>query len=90
MDPVAMQQQLAAGQALVAGTPVTAPSPRVVQDHSYAVRDVYRNDLTGLWYVVLYNPWGTDGGSGDGAPSDGLVTLDWATFAANFWGYAHS
>jgi hypothetical protein len=55
----------------------------VAKNHAYAVRDVYQT--AGLWYVRLYNPWGTDSGSGAvTGENDGYITLSWSTFTSAF------
>ncbi|MBX9623356.1 MAG: hypothetical protein K2X82_06040 [Gemmataceae bacterium] len=58
----------------------------VVADHAYMVYDAFTEG--GVQKVRLYNPWATDsaGGALD-AKNDGLVTLTWAQFKANFTGY---
>jgi hypothetical protein len=63
----------------------------VVAWHCYTVLDVYPQ--SGVWYVKLRNPWGTlDDATATGAKldgrADGIVTLTWSQFVANFQGYA--
>lgn len=75
---------------VIASTPKNPKSSRFVADHSYVVRDCYYNDFTGLFTIELYNPWGSDGGKTPQGKDDGLITIDWKTFADNFKSYTRS
>jgi hypothetical protein len=48
--------------------------------HEYAVLDTYLRN--GTYYLVLRNPWGIDGKSGD-AVNDGIVTITYAQLRAD-------
>ena len=82
--------------ALSAGKPVTALTlgsisggAPLVASHVYTILGTYR-DSSGNLMIRMRNPWGTDGFNDDSAPSDGIVTISWAVFAANMntltWG----
>lgn len=75
---------------VIAGTPKNPKSSRIVSDHSYVVRDCYYNSFTGLFTIELYNPWAQDGGTTVQGKDDGLITIDWKTFADNFKSYTRS
>jgi Ca2+-binding RTX toxin-like protein len=53
--------ELAAGKAMVAGTP--DGSPNLVGNHAYTIHSAYM-DLSGTQWVCLRNPWGAAGDAG--------------------------
>ncbi len=79
-----INSNLSAGHAVVASTNgvVRAGAP-LIQSHVYSVIGAFRSG-SGAVMVQLRNPWGVDGAGNDGNPNDGIVTIDFATFAANF------
>lgn len=83
--PGDLRRLLRAGKKMVANTDLTVES-RIVADHAYMVMDVYQD--SGGWKLRLYNPWGHDGplASTDGV-NEGIITITWAEFTANFFGY---
>jgi RTX calcium-binding nonapeptide repeat (4 copies) len=91
--PQAMRDALLHGHMLEALTRQSGVAAGVVAWHCYTVLDVYQT--SGHWYVKLRNPWGNlddntpSGAKLDGKP-DGIVTLPWGMFVANFQGYASS
>lgn len=64
----------------------TSTTGGVVAQHVYAIYNVFTKSNQN--WVQLYNPWGHDrsGASTDGN-DDGLITLTWSQFTANFRGY---
>ncbi len=97
MDPAAIRRDMYASNPYIqiASSNQTTSSNKVIGDHAYVIYDIFQ--INGAWQVRLYNPWGTDGfkradgtinygGTLDGN-SDGLVTLSWSEFTANFSGY---
>ena len=67
----------------------------VVANHVYTVYKIFK-DARGNWMVRLRNPWATDGRNGamydhngtkQYSTNDGLITLTWSQFTANFRGY---
>ncbi|MFO0878687.1 MAG: calcium-binding protein [Gemmataceae bacterium] len=84
-SPQAMQARLNHGDAITTGSRWNAQNALVVAGHAYMVDRVYTN--SSRWYVRLYNPWGKDGYTSQGT-NDGYVTLDWATYRANFSDWA--
>lgn len=85
LEPETLAGALANGNAVTAGSRCDASSPLVVGCHAYVVDAVYQEG--GQWKVRLRNPWGFDGYVVQGE-NDGLITLDWATFKANYDHYA--
>ncbi len=71
---------------MVASSRSSGTTAGVVTNHSYMVYDAFTEG--GVSKIRLYNPWGHDrsGASTDGQ-DDGLITLTWAQFQANFTGY---
>jgi Ca2+-binding RTX toxin-like protein len=70
-DPVAIQEALAEGKVVIAHH---ADQTSLIQDdHAYTVWDVFFAD--GQWWITLFNPWGFDGGVGQGDPNDGFITM---------------
>jgi Calpain family cysteine protease/RTX calcium-binding nonapeptide repeat (4 copies) len=55
-------------------------TPKVIGSHCYEVVSVNVQAKT----ITLRNPWGVDGGSGSGDPTDGLVTVTWDQFHGSF------
>lgn len=84
--PAAFDQLVAAKNVTVGSKP-SGTSGGIATSHAYAVLDVYF--ANGQWFVNLFNPWGVDGQSGaiSGA-NDGMITLSWSAFTANFTQYA--
>jgi hypothetical protein len=85
----------AGSMGMVASSIDTGTSNGVIADHSYTVISVFKNSQ-GTSYVRLYNPWHHDGDdgalfdlSGDSRRTgdEGLITLTWSQFKANFDGY---
>jgi hypothetical protein len=76
---------LSAGRAMASttGGAITGGAP-VIASHVYTVVAAYRN-IAGTVLIQLRNPWGVDGAGNDGV-DDGLVTLTYAQFTANFGG----
>jgi hypothetical protein len=74
---------LAAGHAIAGSTngSITSGSP-LVGSHVYSIIGAYMNGSTLM--IQLRNPWGIDGFNDDSNPNDGLVTISYATFTANF------
>src|SRR5262249_9790772 len=87
MDAAAIRTALAAGENLVAETKSSGVINKLVAQHDYAILGVSADGQT----VTLYNPWGRDrdGAILDGA-NDGVVTVSWQQFKANFAGYYKS
>jgi hypothetical protein len=73
-----LSTDLAAGDAITLGTPVSPPN--LVGDHAYSVVSVYQSN--GTMYFVVRNPWGFSGDSLEN--SQGIATLTYAQFCANF------
>lgn len=81
---------------MVASSLDSGTTDGVAADHCYMVHSV--DQRNGDWYVRLYNPWGHDtSGSvlfdmtstGYQSTSDeGLITLTWTKFTANFAGFS--
>jgi hypothetical protein len=71
---------------MVASSKTSGTTAGVVSDHAYMIYDAFTQ--SGVWKIRLYNPWGHDqsGASTDGK-DDGLITLTWDQFKANFTGY---
>ncbi len=80
---------------MVASSLDSGTTAGVIANHCYSVYKIFK-DEKGNWLVRLRNPWGTDGR--DGAlydrnsekqqfANDGLITLTWSQFTANFRGY---
>ena len=61
---------------------ITGGAP-LIGSHVYSVIGAFV-DGAGTVMIQLRNPWGTDGAGNDGNPNDGLVTISYAQFAANF------
>ena len=70
-------ETLADGHAVTAGSHTGSPDP-IVGCHAYIVRSV--QEIEGVWHATVYNVWGRDGASWDGAPYDGLVTISLELF----------
>jgi hypothetical protein len=83
--PGDLDHQLQFGKKLVANTYHTVSS-KLVGNHAYMIADAFEDNG---WKVRLYNPWGHDrfGASLDGR-DDGLITITWSEFQANFLGYS--
>ncbi|MBI3411115.1 MAG: hypothetical protein HY040_22500 [Planctomycetes bacterium] len=83
--PADLRRQLQAGKKLVANTN-SIVSSKLIGVHAYAIMDVFQD--SGGWQLRLYNPWSHDrnGPSLDGA-DEGLITITWSEFQANFVGY---
>lgn len=92
-----MFDQLGASKSkgMVASSLDSGTSAGIVANHCYSVYKIFQ-DAKGNWLVRLRNPWGEDGR--DGAmydrnsekqqfANDGLNTLTWSQFTANFRGY---
>lgn len=75
-----MANALAAGHAVAAGSS-TGVAP-IVGGHAYSVQSVQQ--IGGVWYVSVYNPWGVDGMAYDSNPNDGLLLLTIDQFQAAF------
>jgi hypothetical protein len=71
---------------LVASSKDSGTANGVVANHGYAIYDAFTQN--NVWMIRLYNPWGHDqsGAATDGR-NDGLITLTWTQFKANFKGY---
>jgi hypothetical protein len=71
---------------MVAASKSSGTTGGVVANHSYMIYDAFTEN--GAWKIRLYNPWGRDsaGGALDGN-DDGMITLTWSQFTANFTGY---
>ena len=54
----------------------------LVESHCYAVISATK-DASGTVWVTLRNPWGVDGFNDDSNPTDGFVTVSYATLFAN-------
>lgn len=80
-----------ATRGMVASSKDSGTTAGVIADHSYMIYDAFTkyNSFTGLneWHVRLYNPWAHDGNSCTDGTDDGLITLTWGQFKANFDGY---
>ena len=76
--------QLSAGHAMAASTngTVTSGAP-LIASHVYTVIGAYKDSAGTIW-IQLRNPWGVDGAGNDSNPNDGLVTINFGTFSANF------
>lgn len=62
-----------------------AVNPKLVKGHAYALTDAYYDPLTGAPHVVMYNPWGKDGGqTASGDASDGFIDVTWQEFLGSF------
>ena len=74
---------------MVATSKSSGTTDGVVSNHAYMIYDAYT--VNGNWQVRLYNPWGIDTANGalDGS-NDGLITLTWSQFTANFTGYVRN
>jgi hypothetical protein len=76
--------QLAAGHGMVASTNTSiAANVPIVESHVYTVIGAYTNS-SGDTMIQMRNPWGVDGFNDDSNPDDGIVTIDFAMFEANF------
>jgi hypothetical protein len=75
--------QLAAGHAIAtnSSSSISTGVP-VIASHVYAVIGAYRDSHGTVW-IQLRNPWGVDGAGNDGL-NDGVVTLTYTQYAANF------
>ena len=81
---------------MVASSLDSGTSAGVIANHCYSVYKIFK-DAKGNWMVRLRNPWAHDGRNGalhDLNPNltttssdDGLITLSWSQFTANFRGY---
>ncbi len=71
---------------MVASSKDSGTTNNVVKNHAYMIYDAFTEN--GAWKIRLYNPWAKDGASkpADGK-NDGLITLTWSQFKANFNGY---
>lgn len=75
-----------ATQGMVASTKSSGTTNGVVANHAYMIYDAFTEN--GIWKIRLYNPWAHDGtGSSTDGSDNGMVTLTWAQFTANFTGY---
>ncbi len=74
-------RSLTDGHAVSAGSYLGAASP-IVGGHAYGLRGI--QNVSGDWYVTVYNPWGYDGASWDGNPGDGLLTITLSMFRSSF------
>jgi hypothetical protein len=72
-----LSTDLADGDAITLGT---GSPPDLVGDHAYSLMSVYESD--GTMYFVVRNPWGFSGDSLEN--SQGIATLTYAQFSANF------
>lgn len=76
---------------MVASSKNSGTANGVIANHSYMMYDAFTEN--GVWKIRLYNPWGHDNQNSSGqfvaldAKDDGLVTLTWDQFKANFNGY---
>jgi hypothetical protein len=88
-------QFAASSRGMVANSLDSGTTAGVVGNHCYSVYKIFK-DVKGNWMVRLRNPWACDGS--DGAmydhnsekqqfADDGLITLTWSQFTANFRGY---
>ena len=75
---------LAANRGVVASTNgnIASGAP-LIGSHVYTVIGAYTNS-TGTVMIQLRNPWGIDGANDGSNPNDGIVTISFATFSANF------
>lgn len=74
---------------MVASSKSSGTTSGVVSNHAYMVYDAYTQN--GTWMIRLYNPWARDGvGSSTDGRDEGLVTLTWNQFKANFNGYYYN
>lgn len=71
------------GRAVAACTLASVSGAPVIGSHCYSVIGAYR-DASGTLQLQLRNPWGIDGAGSDANTSDGLVTITYSQFAANF------
>lgn len=94
---MASQVGSAATYGMTASSKDSGTANGVVANHSYVILGVANATMRGPFGVTLpnpnatitlYNPWATDsaGGALTGA-NDGVITLTWAQFKANFQGY---
>lgn len=77
-----MTSALAAGKnvtALTWGDPSLVTTGLLEAWHYYTVLNLWTDPGSGTKYVVLRNPWGTDGGTGYG-DDDGVVMVSWTHF----------
>ncbi|MGN6366674.1 MAG: fibronectin type III domain-containing protein [Phycisphaerae bacterium] len=76
--------QLSAGHAIASSTngTITSGAP-LIGSHVYTIIGAYK-DSSGVVWIQLRNPWGVDGAGNDGNPSDGLVTINFSMYSANF------
>lgn len=89
-------QFASASRGMVASSLDAGTSAGVIADHCYSVYKVFK-DAKGNWMVRLRNPWAVDGRNGamhdlnsnlkSNIADDGLITLTWSQFTANFRGY---
>lgn len=70
---------------MVASSKNSGTTAGVIANHAYMVYDAFTQN--GSWMITLYNPWGKDGNSSTDGKNDGLITLSWSNFKANFTGY---
>ena len=77
-----LQSDLTAGHAVTAMS-FTAVAP-IVANHGYSVHSV--ENVDGVWYITVYNPWGYDGASWDTDSADGLLRLTADLFRNAFYG----
>lgn len=89
--PATLRSAVQAGQAVVALTyDGTAATPGVVPNHAYTVLGVTWEG--GAWWVRLRNPWGRDFDPATRSTpmglDDGIISLRWDQFAADFYAYA--
>jgi titin len=75
---------LNAGHAMAASTYASVSNAPVVASHVYSVIGAYMDTATNTVMIKLRNPWGFDGAGSDGNGGDGIVTLTYAQFSANF------
>lgn len=72
-----IQQALSQGKAVSSGS--TSGLDYLVSGHAYSVTNAYLS-LTGQKRVVVYNPWGMDGGKVVQGSEDGFVDLSFEEF----------
>ena len=88
MSPEQMQEALANDQSVTASSLTKDQAKKadlgtgIISNHAYVVTEVRQNS-SGEWEVVVYNPWGSDADTGDGS-NDGFTVLSLEEFNSNF------
>ena len=87
-SPEELQAAIANGQSVTASSLTKDDAKKadlgtgIISNHAYVVTDVRQNEA-GEWEVVVYNPWGSDRDTNDGA-NDGFTVLTLDEFNDNF------